>query len=177
MNHSAPRPRRPAPPAGWRRRAARLPVRLFRIGLGPLFGGRLLLLVHTGRLTGAARTAVLEVVEHTASPCSWTVASGYGPEAQWYRNLGHTPRATVQSGRGFHAVTARFLPAEDGGRIMARYAEARPRTAARLCAYLGLGADGTPEGYREAGRLIPFVRLECDPACHRPRGRGRASGG
>ncbi|MEV4918117.1 nitroreductase family deazaflavin-dependent oxidoreductase [Streptomyces tirandamycinicus] len=176
VNQSTPRPRRPAPPSGWRRSAARLPVTLFRIGLGPLFGGRLLLLIHTGRLSGAARTVVLEVVEHTASPCSWTVASGYGPAAQWYRNLEHTPQATVQSGRRFHAVNARFLPVEEGGAIMARYAERRPRTAARLCAYLGLGTDGTPEGYHEAGGHIPFVRLECDPACHRPRGGGQSAG-
>ncbi|GFH34583.1 hypothetical protein SCWH03_07970 [Streptomyces pacificus] len=50
-------------------------------------------------------------------------------------------------------------------------APGRPR------AYPGLRTDGTSEGDREAGRLSPFVRLECDPACHRPRGRGRTAGG
>ncbi|WP_234042680.1 nitroreductase family deazaflavin-dependent oxidoreductase [Streptomyces marianii] len=169
MDHSNPPPQRPAPPTGWKRLAARLPVHLFRIGLGPLFGRRLLLLIHTGRLSGASRTVVLEVVDHTRAPRSWTVASGYGPSAQWYRNLRRTPQATVQVGRRYHAVNARFLSAEDGATVMARYAEDHPRTAARLCAYLGLPTDGTAAGYRRAGELIPFVRLECAPACHGPR--------
>ncbi|MFG2761444.1 nitroreductase family deazaflavin-dependent oxidoreductase [Streptomyces wuyuanensis] len=169
MDHSNPPSRRPAPPTGWKRLAARLPVHLFRIGLGPLFGRRLLLLIHTGRQSGTSRTVVLEVVDHTRAPHSWTVASGYGPTAQWYRNLQHTPQATIQDGRQYHAVNADFLPAETGAAIMARYAEAHPRTAARLCAYLGLPADGTDAGYRRAGELIPFVRLNCDPACHLPR--------
>ena len=157
---------RPAPPTGWKRLAARLPIGLYRIGLGPLFGRRLLLLIHTGRVSGASRTVVLEVVE--ADSRSWVVASGFGTVARWYRNLQHTPKATIQVGRHYHAVTARFLPSEDGGRIMARYAQSHPRLAARLCAYMGLPADGTTTGYRYAGTRIPFVRLECSPYCDRP---------
>ncbi|WP_338676503.1 nitroreductase family deazaflavin-dependent oxidoreductase [Streptomyces sp. SCSIO 30461] len=153
---------RPTPPRGWRGLLARLPVHMHRIGLGPLFGGRLLLLIHTGRVTGMARKVVIEVVEHDPRAGSWTVASGFGESAQWYQNLRRTPQATIQVGRRYHAVTASFLPAEDGGRIMARYAALHPRMAVRLCAYMGFAVDGTSEGYREAGERIPFVRL--DPA-------------
>ncbi|MEV0913529.1 nitroreductase family deazaflavin-dependent oxidoreductase [Streptomyces sp. NPDC049967] len=154
-------PRRPAPPAGWRRTVARLPVHMFRAGLGPLFRGRLLLLVHTGRTSGQPHRTAVEVVESATvdGRRSWTVASGYGPAADWYRNLRRTPQATVQIGRRFHAVTAAELPAGEGGELMVRYAPRHPRVARRLCAYLGFTVDGSAEGYRAVGESIPFVRL------------------
>lgn len=134
---------------------------MFRMGLGPLFGGRLLLLVHTGRVSGLPRRTAIEVVEaapHEGRP-SWTVASGYGPGADWYRNLERTPHATVQVGRRFHAVTAQTLTAEEGGELMTRYAPRHPRTARRLCAYMGFTVDGSAQDYRRVGESVPFVRL------------------
>lgn len=156
-----PEPQRPPLPTGLRRTAARLPVHMFRAGLGPLFRGRLLLLVHTGRTTGLPRRTVIEVVESATvdGRRSWTVASGFGPEADWYRNLLRTPHATVQSGRRFHAVTAHVLPAEEGGELMARYAPRHPRTARRLSAFMGFTVDGSTAGYRRVGESVPFVRL------------------
>ncbi|MEU3662312.1 nitroreductase family deazaflavin-dependent oxidoreductase [Streptomyces sp. NPDC032940] len=152
-------PHRPRPPAGWRRTAARLPVLLFRVGLGPLFGKRLLLLHHTGRISGLDRQVVLEVVSHDPREPVWTIASGFGPKADWYRNLRRRPKTVIQFGNRHHAVTAHFLPAEDGAAIMAEYARRHPGTARRLCAFMGLAVDGGEASYREAGRAIPFVRL------------------
>lgn len=154
-------PHRPALPTGLRRAAARLPVHMFRAGLGPLFRGRLLLLVHTGRTSGLPRRTVIEVVEAASAdgPRSWTVASGFGPGADWYRDVLRTPHATVQVGRRFHAVTAHVLPAEEGGELMARYAPRHPRAARRLSAFTGFTVDGGAEDYRRVGESIPFVRL------------------
>ncbi|GAA2332474.1 hypothetical protein GCM10010431_64270 [Streptomyces kunmingensis] len=77
-----PRPRPPLP-RGRRRRLARLPLALYRAGLGPLFGRRLLLLHHTGRSSGLDRQVVLEVVASDAERGSWSLASGFGPRAAW----------------------------------------------------------------------------------------------
>lgn len=134
---------------------------MFRAGLGPLFRGRLLLLVHTGHTSGQPRRTAVEVVESATvdGRLSWTVASGFGPSADWYRDLRRTPQATVQIGRRFHAVTAAELPAGEGGELMVRYAPRHPRAARRLCSYLGFTADGSAEGYRSVGESILFVRL------------------
>ncbi len=131
------------------------------MGLGPVFRGRLLLLVHTGRLTGEPRRTPLEVVAtgRVDGRRAWTVASGAGERAHWYRDLQESPQAVVQAGRGYHAVSARFLPAEEGGALMAGYADRHPRTARRLCASTGFTVDGGAEGYRRAGASIPFVAL------------------
>lgn len=153
-------PHRPPPPTGLRRLAARLPIALYRVGLGPLLGRRFLLLHHTGRVSGLDRTAVLEVVSYDADAPSWTVASGFGPRADWYRNLRAQPKTLVRSGNRPYAVTARFLPAETGADLMADYARRHPRIARRLCAFMGLPVDGSEASFRNAGRAVPFVRLE-----------------
>lgn len=155
-------PNRPTPPVGWRRFVARLPILLFRWGMAWVFGNRLLLLHHTGRVTGLDRRVVLEVVECAPADGSWTVASGFGQEAAWYRNLQSEPRTAIQVGKRHHAVTAHFLPPESGAEIMARYGRRHPRIARRLCAFMGLPHEGTDAGFRTAGRAIPFVRLDAD---------------
>ncbi|MFF7074556.1 nitroreductase family deazaflavin-dependent oxidoreductase [Streptomyces pseudovenezuelae] len=151
---------RPQRPTGWRRLALRLPVLLFRAGLGPLFGKRFLLLHHTGRVTDRDHMTALEVVTHDPAAASWTVASGFGPKADWYRNLRAQPKTLIQVGNRPLAVTAHFLAPEEGADIMAGYAHRHPRTARRLRTFMNLRADGTEASYREAGREIPFVRLD-----------------
>lgn len=173
MTHRDTAPRRPQLPTGWRRLAVRLPIVLFRAGLGPLFGKRLLLLHHTGRVSGLDRMVVLEVVSYDPADASWTVASGFGPNADWYQNLREEPKTLLQFGNRPYAVTAHFLPPDDGAEIMAGYARRHPRTARRLCAFMGLPVDGGEASYREAGRAVPFVRLEA-AAGHRQNRRGHA---
>lgn len=153
---------RPSLPTGWRRFLFRLPVRLYRARLGWLLGQRFLLLEHVGRKSGKARRAVVEVVARNdpAGPF-WTVASGFGPKAAWYRNLRAEPRVTIQVGARRHEVTARFLPPEEGGELMARYAARHPRAGRRLSAFMGFAvADGSAAEFRRVGSSIPFVRFE-----------------
>ncbi|MFI5808555.1 nitroreductase family deazaflavin-dependent oxidoreductase [Streptomyces sp. NPDC051561] len=164
----SPGPRRPKLPTGIRRILARLPVHLFRIGLGPVFLGRLLLLTHTGRTSGLPRQTVLEVVAHDPLRRTWTLASGFGPKAQWYRNLRHSPQAVITVGRRRYPVTARFLDPGEGGRIMAEYAPKRPRAARLLCSYMGFPTDGSTETFQAAGEQIPFVRMELIPRQEEP---------
>ena len=117
------------------------------------------MLTHIGRKSGRARRVVIEVVAHDDREHSWTVASGYGTRSQWYRNLQQSPSGIVQIGGHRHHVSAYFLSPEEGGEIMTEYAPHHPRVARALCRYLGLPSDGTPAGFRAAGREIPFVRL------------------
>ncbi|MCH0564509.1 MULTISPECIES: nitroreductase family deazaflavin-dependent oxidoreductase [unclassified Streptomyces] len=161
------RRRRPRLPRGWRRTAARLPILAFRAGLAPLFRQRLLLLHHVGRTTGLDRQVVLEVVTRDPDGASWTVASGFGPSADWYLNLRRRPHTLIQVGNRHIPVTAHFLSAEDGDATMASYAQRHPRTARRLCAFMGFPVDGSAASFRAAGRLIPFVRLAAAVG-HRP---------
>ena len=151
--------KRPPPPTGLARLLFRLPVHLYRMRLGRLLGGRFLLLDHVGRVSGRKRQAVVEVVEHDRSDDSYVVASGFGEQADWYRNVLAAPEVTVQVGARRLAVRATRLSTEDGAAVMARYAPRHPAAAVRLCRFMGFAVDGSEADYREVGRNIPFLRF------------------
>ncbi|SFQ04009.1 deazaflavin-dependent oxidoreductase, nitroreductase family [Amycolatopsis arida] len=147
------------PPTGLGRLLFRLPIHLYRLGLGWLLGDRFLLLTHVGRVSGRTRRTVIEVIEHDPRAGDYVVCSGYGPRADWYRNVLTTPEVTIQVGRHVLPATAVPLGEEEGGETMARYARHHPWTARRLVRVLGFAVDGSPEDYRAVGRHLPFVRL------------------
>ncbi|MEU5990740.1 nitroreductase family deazaflavin-dependent oxidoreductase [Spirillospora sp. NPDC047418] len=148
---------RPAPPKGLGRTLARLPVHLYRMRLGRLMGARFLLLEHTGRKSGRPRQVVLEVIEHSED--GYIVCSGFGPRADWYRNVLAHPGVTIQVGRRRLDATAHPLTPAEGGEILARYAPRHPKAAARLVRLMGFIVDGTADDYRRVGRDLPFLRL------------------
>ena len=128
--------------------------------MGWLFGQRLLLLHHTGRVTGKQREAVLEVVDHDPRDGSYVVASGWGPAAAWYRNVRHAPQVRIDIGKRTIPVTAVTLSAEEGADIFADYA-VRHRALAKylLPRVMGFEVDGSEADFREVGRRLPFVRF------------------
>ena len=148
------------PPKGLSRLLYRLPIPLYRWGLGWLFGSRFVLVNHVGRVTGRRRQAVLEVVSRGANDGGYVVASGWGPTAAWYRNVLHMPDVTIQVGRRTIPVTAVPLPADEGAEIMVRYGS-RHRVAARfvLLRLMGYAVDGSAADFRAVGQRIPFVRF------------------
>jgi deazaflavin-dependent oxidoreductase (nitroreductase family) len=146
-------------PHGLTRLLFRLPIQLYRCHLGWLLGGRFVLIHHVGRRSGKPRRVVVEVVSHDRDPESWTVASGFGPTADWYLNLLVGPDTTIQVGRRTVPVTAVQLTPHDGARTVEAYAVAHPATARRLAGFMGFEVDGSAQDYRELGRNLPFVRL------------------
>ncbi|MFI9592859.1 nitroreductase family deazaflavin-dependent oxidoreductase [Nonomuraea sp. NPDC052265] len=148
---------RPDPPTGLSRRLWRLPILLYRLGLGPLLGRRVMLLTHTGRVSRLPRRAVIEVVQRDGR--GYVAASGFGPRADWYRNVRATPQVTIQVGGHRFRATAVPLEPGEGADIMARYAPRHPAAARRLCKIMGFAVDGGVDDYREVGSHIPFVRF------------------
>ncbi len=152
------------PAAGWRRMIARAPVQLYRWHLGPLLGRRICLLTHTGRTSGLPRRTALEVTGTDPATGAVHLASGFGPASQWYRNIQHTPKVTVQSGRRHWTGTARPMTPDESGRAMAAYAPLHPRTARTLMRICGLTTDGSTEDWYRIGHdHIPFVEITPDP--------------
>ncbi len=148
------------PPAGLSRLLLRIPIYFYRLGLGWLFGDRLMLLNHIGRVSGKQRQTVLEVVTHDPADDSFVVASGWGPSAAWFRNVVHTPEVSIQVGRRTILVRAVPLPEDEGADIFAKYA-AQHRTAAKhlLPRLMGFAVDGSDADFRAVGQRMPFVRF------------------
>jgi deazaflavin-dependent oxidoreductase (nitroreductase family) len=148
------------PPAGLTRWLFRMPIYAYRLGLGWIFGKRLLLLNHIGRVSGKQHQTVLEVVEHDARDGSYLVASGWGPSAAWYRNILQKPEVSIRVGR--HTIPVKAVPIDQdtGADIFARYASRNRRVAQYvLPRILGMAVDGSEADFREVGRRMPFVRF------------------
>ncbi|MYR08026.1 nitroreductase family deazaflavin-dependent oxidoreductase [Gordonia sp. SID5947] len=126
----------------------RAPIILFRARLGFLFGGRLLLLEHTGRTTGETRYVVLETVERS-TPTQVVIASGFGRRAQWFKNLQADPRCRVSIGRSSgRPAVAEVLDDGDATAVMDRYRTAHARAYGELAGIIeestGLSIDDVP---------------------------------
>jgi deazaflavin-dependent oxidoreductase (nitroreductase family) len=148
------------PPTGLSRLLFRLPLHLYRLGLGWLFGHRLAVVNHVGRVTGKRRQAVLEVVAHDGSDGSYVVASGWGAAAAWYRNVLHAPDVSIQVGTRTIPVTGVPLSADEGAEIFARYASRHVAAAKLLLPRLmGYAVDGSEADFRAVGERIPFIRF------------------
>ncbi len=110
----------------------RAPIWLFRVGLGFLFGSRLLMVQHIGRSSGRRRYVVLEVVGHS-QPDSYLVVSGFGTKAQWFRNLEVNPSAKVWvGGRRAVPAVAHRVPDDQADVALAAYTEQHAAGWARL---------------------------------------------
>lgn len=99
----------------------RAPIWLYRARLGFLFGSRLLLLEHIGRKSGLPREVVLEVLDQP-DPDTFTVASGFGTRAQWYRNIQANPQVRVSvANRVSVPAAARVLTTSEADAALRSY--------------------------------------------------------
>ena len=146
------------PPKGLARRLFRLPIFLYKVGLGWIFGNRFLMLNHIGRKSGLTRHAVLEVVQHDPQTDVYVVAVGFGETSQWYRNILARPEVSITVGRRKLDVTAERLDPQAAGQVLQDFARRYPNEA-RMAGLLGFEVDGSDEDYRQMGTMLPMVAL------------------
>ncbi len=122
----------------------RLPILLYRLGLGFILGRRLVMIEHLGRSSAQRRFVVVECVDRTDSVVR--VVSGFGRSAQWYRNIAANGVAFVSSG-GLRRVpaTPRLLTQEETDVRLQDYQAAHPVAWRHLESAMRSLADGEPE--------------------------------
>lgn len=129
----------PQLPRGFSRFLYRLPILLYRIGLGFILGRRFLLLEHIGRKSGLRRKAVLEVIRYDEVNESYYVVSAFGGRSDWYQNIFKQPKVRIQVGWKWMGAFAEPLPEDLTVTEILGYAERYPRTfrilAERLLGY------------------------------------------
>jgi len=149
----------PEPLSGLMRSFARAPIGFYRAGLGWVFGGRVLMLTHIGRVTGKQRNVVLEVVRSDAKNNAFYIASGWGEKSDWLLNIQKNPKVNVQfKHRSFPAVAER-LSVEDAEQEMLDYGRRHPAALKQLARIMGFRIESTEAAYRELGRYVPVIRL------------------
>ncbi len=81
----------------------KLPILLWRLGLGPIVGKLLMIITHTGRKSGTPRHTMVEY--HSMNGIKY-VAAAFGVQTQWYRNILANPQVTIQTADGTEQMTA-----------------------------------------------------------------------
>jgi len=145
------------PPRGLARLGFRLPIILYRLGLGGLLGERFLLLVHIGRKSGMERKTVLEVVRHDRATKTFVVAAGFGPTSDWYLNIHVHPQVTIRCGGYRWEMTAHFLAPEQSGEELVDYNRRHPLAMRELAHFMGYKVDGTEADVRALGQGLSMV--------------------
>jgi deazaflavin-dependent oxidoreductase (nitroreductase family) len=142
------------------RRLLRAPIWLYRARLGWLLGHRFVYVAHRGRVSGARREVVLEVIERDRQSGAVTVVSAWGPKAQWFRNLQAHPPLEIRLGRErIPAPRQEFLSVDEGWALLRRYAVKHPRTARSLAKMLGVPIDAALHGRVDPSVSLPAVRF------------------
>lgn len=149
----------PDPPNGLKRYLWRAPIVIYSLKLGWMFGGRLLLLKHTGRKSGEVRKAVLEVVNHDPHGKWYMVASGFGKESNWYRNILATPSTKITVKTKEYDAFALVLPLEEAKVVLKNYSERNPVVAKSLSSLLGYNLK-TLEDFYKLAEYVPIVRFD-----------------
>jgi len=151
-----------SPPKGISRFLYRLPIYIYRIGLGRLMGSRFLLLEHTGRKSGKLRQNVLEVVRWDKAAGTIYVVSAWGDKSDWLRNLRAHPAATINVAGTRYSANAIPLALDESERELLDYAQRYPRAAKELSRLLGYRLDGTPEDFAALAEQMTIVELHYD---------------
>ena len=147
---------RKLPKTAWRFMKA--PRIWYALGLGPVVGRLILLLITTGRKTGRPRVTPLQYEEHNGVIY---VASARGEQADWFRNLRANPRVEVRvKARRFPGLAE---PITDPARI-ADFLELRlarhPRMMGAMLRGEGLPARPTRAQLEQFAAAIAVVAIQ-----------------
>ncbi len=137
----------------------RLPLPLYRSGLGWLLGHTFLLLTHAGRKTGKPHATAAMVLRHDKGTGEVVICSVWGADTDWIRNLRATTALRVQVGRESYAPHQRFLTEDEAAAVVADFRRRHPWRLRLLRRVLGLGDLSAAHAVREFVSTRPFVAL------------------
>jgi deazaflavin-dependent oxidoreductase (nitroreductase family) len=128
-----------------------------------MLGHRFLQLTHRGRRTGLRRRTVLEVLRWEPSSGVVTVMSGFGPTADWLRNLAANGQAHIDIGRDSFTASFRRLSPQEAVEVLADFERhnmvIRPVIRLVLSRLVGWRYDGTPGARARLVAELPLIEF------------------
>ena len=148
-------------PRGLIRVVFRIPVWLYRIGLGGLVGHNVLILAARGRRSGKVHVTAMRY-EYDSAMDTFHVLSGWAGQTDWYRNVRQDRRVGVAVGRRRLLSTASLLPVEGAIPVIRSYLRRNPLGPRTIRIETGIGYDGTEEALLVIAAHYPAVALRPD---------------
>jgi deazaflavin-dependent oxidoreductase (nitroreductase family) len=134
----------------------KLPVILYRLSLGWLFGHRFLMLSHVGRKSGKVRQTILAVLSYDAASKEIKAVSAWNA-SEWYKNIQVTPAISVETGLTRYAPLQRELSAEEIAQLFMDYCKDHPIFSRIVCRIPGWKWDSSYEEFLELAQTLRGV--------------------
>jgi deazaflavin-dependent oxidoreductase (nitroreductase family) len=135
----------------------RLPLQLYRHGLGRLLGQTFVLIAHQGRTTGKRRETVVMAMTYDPATHVAVVCSAWGEHTDWIRNLRAHPALEIRIGRDSYVPEQRFLVEDDAVAVATEFQRRHPWRVRLFAAILGWGDLQSELAMREFVETRPFV--------------------
>ena len=137
----------------------KLPLLLYRAGLGWLFGHRFMLLTHIGRRSGKVRRTVLAVL-HFDSGTREIMAISAWSASDWYKNILTSPALQVETGFTHYAPVHRSLSPEEITTLFEDYRHKHPIFSRIVCRIPGWKWDSSHEELLELANTLRGVTFQ-----------------
>ncbi len=137
----------------------KLPIFLYRLGLGCLFGHRFMMLTHVGRRSGKTYRTILAVLRYD-SPTKEIVAISAWTGSDWYKNIQAHPALEAETGLTRYAPQFRVLPPEEIAALFEEYRDKHPLFCRIVCQIPGWKWNSSYEEFLELARSIRGIAFQ-----------------
>ena len=134
----------------------KLPLFLYRLGLGWLLGKRFMLLTHLGRCSGKVRRTVLAVLRFDDKTNEIMAISAWSA-SDWYLNIQASPALQVEIGFTRYVPVQRVLSPEEIAALFMDYRHKHPLFSRIVCRIPGWRWDSSYEEFLELARTLRGV--------------------
>jgi deazaflavin-dependent oxidoreductase (nitroreductase family) len=134
----------------------KLPLLLYRTGLGWVFGKRFMLLTHIGRRSGKVRKTVLAVLRFDENTKEIMAISAWSA-SDWYHNIQSSPALQVETGFVRYAPVQRSLSTDEIATLFEEYRRKHPVFSRIVCRIPGWKWDSSHEEFIELARTLRGV--------------------
>ncbi len=131
----------------------KLPLALYRVGLGWVFGHRFMLLTHIGRRSGKVYRTILAVLEFDPETHEIKAMSAWSA-SDWYLNLQAHPAVQVETGFIHYAPVQRILAPEEIATLFVNYRRKHPIFSRIVCRIPGWRINSSYEEFVELARTL-----------------------
>ena len=137
----------------------RLPLMVYRLGLGRMLGHQFLVLTHAGRRSGNVHQTVLKVLHYDPVTHESIVASAWGNRTDWFRNIQVRPALAVQTGNEWYVPQQRAVTADEAFAVFNDWVHRQHWFARLMLAQIGQRVDVPHAQLRALVDSFPFVAL------------------
>jgi deazaflavin-dependent oxidoreductase (nitroreductase family) len=125
----------------------------------------MIILHHTGRRSGQARTAGLQQIYQDTESGRYFVAAAYGPTSDWWRNAVANPHVSIEVGGTIVKAVAEPVNSQEAVTVMEAAIEEKPRLRDQAFKHAGVDVMD-PEGIAKVIAVNPLMSFRVSTSDH-----------